>query len=191
MLSKALDDGLNCIHFHKVKQEELCILLRGYHTPEELYALLHYVVGYSHNFKNFVYEYYKEVCNVQDFAALANMNVRSFQRKFKEEFKVSAHDWLKERRAERILHDLRNTNKSFAEIAEDYGFSASSYFITFCKRYFGQTPKQLRLHSEALYSDSQGEPASPAEAGEALETGVSAESFRADAPLWESDSIKL
>lgn len=148
-------------------------------------------MGYSHNFKNFVYEYYKEVCNVQDFAALANMNVRSFQRKFKEEFKVSAHDWLKERRAERILHDLRNTNKSFAEIAEDYGFSASSYFITFCKRYFGQTPKQLRLHSEALYSDAQGEPASPSEAGEALETGVSAESFRADAPLRESDSIKL
>mgnify|MGYP002548413381 CR=1 FL=1 len=153
VLSRALDDGLNCIHFHKVKQEELCILLRGYHTPEELYALLHYVVGYSAHFKDFVYEYYKGICNVQDFASLANMSVRSFQRKFKAEFKRPAHEWLQERRAERVLHDLRNTNKTFAEIATDHGFSASSYLITFCKRYFGQTPMNLRTHSEAFSPD--------------------------------------
>lgn len=155
-MSRALDDGLNCIHFHKVKQEELCILLRGYHTPEELYALLHHVVGYSDNFKDFVFQYYQDVCNVQDFADLAHMSVRSFQRKFKEEFKRPVHEWLQERRAERILHDLRNTNKSVAEIAIDHGFSASSYLITFCKRYFGQTPLSLRRHSEALYPDFSG-----------------------------------
>ena len=59
-----MDDGLNCIHYHKVKQEELCILLRGYHAPEELYALLHYVVGYNDNFKDFIFQHYRDVCDV-------------------------------------------------------------------------------------------------------------------------------
>lgn len=156
-MSRALDDGLNCIHFHRIKQEELCILLRGYHTPEELYALLHFVIGYSDNFKDFVFQYYQDVYNVPDFADLANMSVRSFQRKFKAEFKRPVHEWLRERRAERILHDLRNTNKSIAEISTDHGFSASSYLITFCKRYFGQTPMNIRRHSkEVFYSDFHG-----------------------------------
>lgn len=155
-MSGALDDGLNCIHYHKVKQEELCILLRGYHTPEELYALLHHVVGYNDNFKDFIFEHYRDVCDVRGFAALANMSVRSFQRKFKAEFKRPVHEWLNERRAERILHEIRNTDKCIAEIAADYGFATPSYFTTFCKQYFGQTPTVLRRRSELLHSDSWG-----------------------------------
>lgn len=143
-LSQVLDDGLNCIHFHKIKQEELCILLRGYHSVGELYGLLNYVVGYNDNFKDFVFRHYKDVGDVRSLAGLANMSVRNFQRKFKSEFKRPVHEWLQERRAERILHEIRNTNKGISQIASDHGFASPSYFTTFCKQYFGLTPSALR-----------------------------------------------
>lgn len=143
-MSRYLVDGLNCLHYHKVKQEELCILLRSYHSPDELYTLLKSVVGNSDNFKDFVLQYYKRVSSVSGFAALANMSLRNFQRRFKTEFKCSAQQWLTDRRAEHILLDIRSTDKELAEIAVDYGFATPSYFTLFCKRYFGKTPSALR-----------------------------------------------
>ena len=143
-----LGEGLNCLHFHRLKQEELCILLRGYHSPEELYTLLKSVIGNSDNFKDFVLQNYLHVNDVGGFASLANMSIRNFQRKFKAEFKRPVREWLNERRAERILRDIRNTDKSIAEIAASYGFATSSYFTIFCKQYFGMTPSELRRGSK-------------------------------------------
>ena len=76
------------------------------------------------------------------------MSLRNFQRRFKIEFKRSAHEWLNDRRAERIFRDIRGTDKELAEIAVDYGFATSSYFTTFCKQYFGKTPSALRRQSD-------------------------------------------
>ena len=74
-LSHNLDEGLNCLHFHRLKQEELCILLRGYYSLEDLYILLKSVIGSSDNFKDFVLENYQHVNDVSDFALLAHMSV--------------------------------------------------------------------------------------------------------------------
>lgn len=104
--------------------------------------------GSSDNFKDFVLENYQHVNDVSDFALLAHMSVRNFQRKFKEEFKWPVREWLNERRAERILRDIRNTDKSIAEIATSYGFATASYFTVFCKQYFGMTPSELRRRSK-------------------------------------------
>lgn len=136
------------MHFHRLKQEELGILLRGYHSPEELYTLLKSVIGNSDNFKDFVLQNYLHVNEVSRFASLANMSIRNFQRKFKAEFKRPVREWLNERRAERILRDIRNTDKSIAEIAASYGFATSSYFTIFCKQYFSMTPSELRRGSK-------------------------------------------
>ncbi len=144
-LSHHLDQGLGCIHFHRIKQEELCILLRAYHSKEELYMLLESVIDTSGvDFKDFVLQNYLHMEDVNTFASLANMSLRTFQRRFKEEFGQPARKWINERRAECILRDLRNTDKSFSNIASCYGFVTLSYFSTFCKQYFGVTPLELR-----------------------------------------------
>lgn len=85
---------------------------------------------------------------MRGFASLANMSIRNFQRKFKAEFKRPVREWLNERRAKRILHNIRNTDRSIAEIAASYGFATSSYFTIFCKQYFGMTPSELRRGSK-------------------------------------------
>lgn len=126
----------------------MLILLRGYHSPEELFTLLKSVVSKSDDFKDFVFQNYREINDVRDFASLANMSVRNFQRKFRAEFKRSVREWLNERRAERILRDIRNTDKNIAEIAASCGFATSSYFTIFCKQYFGMTPSALRRESK-------------------------------------------
>ena len=118
----------------------MCILLRGYYSLEDLYILLKSVIGSSDNFKDFVLENYQHVNDVSDFALLAHMSVRNFQRKFKEEFKWPVREWL--------LRDIRNTDKSIAEIATSYGFATASYFTVFCKQYFGMTPSELRRRSK-------------------------------------------
>lgn len=143
-LSEYLDDGLNCAHFHKVKQEELCILLRCYYSPEELYTLLKFVIGNDDRFRDFVLRYYKDVNDVSAFAALAHMSVRNLQRRFKAEFKRPVLEWLNERRAEGILREICDTDTSISEIALNHGFTTQSYFTTFCKHYFGKTPLDLR-----------------------------------------------
>lgn len=117
------------------------------------------VIGNSDNFKDFVFQNYRDVNDVSSFALLANMSVRNFQRKFKAEFKRPVREWLNERRAERILRDIRNTDKNIAEIAVGYGFTSPSYFTIFCKQYFGMTPSELRRKSKFVSSkDSRGVP---------------------------------
>lgn len=151
-LFPSFEDGLNCLHYHKIKQEELYILLRGYHGSEDVYSLLHSAIGHNDNFKDFVFRSYKEVDDVSGFAALAHMSVRNFQRKFKSEFGCSVREWLIERRADSILWDIRGTDKRISDLASDYGFSTPSSFTSFCKRHFGHTPLELRRQPRSMSS---------------------------------------
>ena len=104
-------------------------MLRAYHSKEELYALFSGVLRRDNRFKQFVLQNYLKVADVNEFASLANMSVRSFQRKFKAEFGSSLRDWLLARKAERVLHELRTTDRSLIDIAMDFGFSAMSYLL--------------------------------------------------------------
>ena len=101
-----------------------------------------------------MFRHHKEVADVSEFAKLANMTVRSFQRHFKQEFSCSAREWMSERRAERILRELRTTDKELFEIATEFGFTAMSYFTAFCKKHLGMPPSELRgLRGQAKYGN--------------------------------------
>ena len=139
-----LAEGLNCVLFHEIKRRELFLLLRAYCAREDLFRLFFPLLGCRSGFYDFVFRHYKEVSNVSEFAELANMSLRNFQRRFKAEFSCSAREWLMTRKAEAILYELRFTRKDLMAIATDYGFSAMSYFATFCKHHLGMSPSGLR-----------------------------------------------
>ena len=143
-LDEVLGDGLNGIPFHELKRQEFLILLRVYYSKEELFGLFKAIIKHDNVFKRFILQNYTKVSDVNEFASLANMSVRSFQRKFKAEFKCSLRDWFLARRTEQVLHELRNTDRSLFDIAMDFGFSGMSYFTTFCKNNLGMTPSELR-----------------------------------------------
>ena len=140
----ALDEELYCIHYQELKRQELLLLLRLYHKAEELHGLFAAILHQNNAFKQFVFENYRHVNDVNEFASQANMSLRNFQRRFKAEFSCSAREWLIARRAESVRQELRATNKDLMTIATEYGFSSMSYFTSFCKNYFGMTPSEIR-----------------------------------------------
>lgn len=143
-LRHCLEDGLGCVHFLEMKMQELFILLRAYYNREELATFFYPLIGKNRDFQDFVYEHYRQVDSLNEFAALANTSVDTFKRRFKETFGEPAHKWITGRKAEHVYRDIALGILSFADIAEKYRFSSVSYLTTFCKQHLGKTPQQLR-----------------------------------------------
>ena len=140
----SLSAGLNCIHYHQIKREELFMYLRAGYTKEELAMFFSPVLGKNLDFKDFVLTHYKQIFDVREFAQKANMSQSTFNRRFKESFNDTALKWLLARKSESILNDIVKSDLTFAEISEKYRFSSPSYFVTFCKKHYGKTAAKLR-----------------------------------------------
>lgn len=140
-----------CHHFHDAKQQELFILLRAFYSPEELYDLLRSAIGREVGFKDFVLRHYAEISDVKTFAIQAKMSLATFQRKFKQEFGRPVSQWLTERRAERLLRELRNTDKNLSTIAQEMNFSSLNYLCVFCRQHFGMKPSEVRCAASVTF----------------------------------------
>lgn len=144
LLQDYLNDGLSCVHFHELKEQELFIILRAYYSKEELASFFYPLLGKDMDFKDFVLANYLSVSDISEFAQLGNLSVDTFKRRFKEVFGESVHKWITQRKSELIYRDLIMTNKPFADIALDYQMSSQAYLSTFCKQHFGKSPQELR-----------------------------------------------
>ena len=145
LVMHCLDDGLSCAHYHELKREEFFLLVRAYYSKEELAALFRPLLGIDHDFRRQVLEVCaKGCCDIAAMAGQLNMSTATFQRKFKQTFHETAGQWLLNRKAERIVCQLKTTSLSFDQICFENGFSSPAYFSNFCKRVFGKTPTQLR-----------------------------------------------
>lgn len=144
LIVMALSDGLSCTHYHQIKREELFMYLRAGYTREELAMFFSPIIGKDIEFKDFVLTHYKQIYDVKEFAEKANMSQSTFNRRFKETFNDTALKWLLARKSESILNDILKSDLSFIEISEKYHFSTPSYFVAFCKKYYGKTAAELR-----------------------------------------------
>lgn len=145
LVRHCLDDGLSCVHYHELKRAEFFQLLRAYYSKEELAALFCPLLGVDHDFRRQVLEAYARAdCDVATLAARLNLSTATFQRKFKQTFHETAGKWLLDRKAERIIRQLKTTSLTFDQICFENGFSSLAYFSNFCKRVFGKTPTELR-----------------------------------------------
>lgn len=148
-----LEDGLYSNVYITAKKQELFLLMLAYYTKEELAAFFSPLFCYNRKFEQMVIENYGAITDVKQFAALLNMPVTTFQRKFKKYFKTSVKQWLLDRKAEQMLNDIRNTNRSITDLSQRYDFSSVSYFSNFCKHYFGKTPTELRAENNTKDAD--------------------------------------
>lgn len=144
LLKCCLDDGLSCVHYHELKQKELFLMLRAYYTKEELATFFYPLLGKDMGFKDYVMANYLSIKDIPDFARQMNLGVDTFKRRFKEAFGEPAHKWISQRKSELIYRDLVVSEKTFTEIATEYGFSSQAYLSTFCKKYFDKSPQELR-----------------------------------------------
>lgn len=144
LLVDSLKEGLGCMHYHQIKRDELFLYLRAGYTKEELAQFFYPILGRDLDFKDFILTNSRKIFDVKDFAIQANMSLSTFNRRFKETFNDTAKNWLLMRKQEFVKRDVALSNLPFCEIAEKYQFSSTSYLVTFCKKYFGKTPNELR-----------------------------------------------
>jgi AraC-like DNA-binding protein len=138
-----LQQGVNCEHFHEMKQQEMMLILRWFYTKEQIAELFWPMIGNSLDFKALILENHNKVTNVSELAELAHMSRSSFDEAFKKEFCVPAGKWLLQRKAQHVLHRMSEPGVTLSDIMIKFDFSSPSQLTRFCKQHFGRTPSEI------------------------------------------------
>lgn len=136
-------EGFRCTYLHRLKQQELFMLIRCCYSQKEMIRFFYPLIGRQRNFQSKVFAYYREGLSVQDFADHFHMAPKSFTRRFKAEFGTTVYQWMLKQKANRIKLKLSIPGTTFADIIQDFQFADMSHFSKFCKGNFGCTPKEL------------------------------------------------
>lgn len=139
-----LEDGANCVHFHEIKLRELFWNIRFYYTKAEQAAFFYPILSNNHDFKKKVLNNYRKVRTVKELAWLCDCSLSSFKRKFLDEFREPASEWLQKQINNIIKYKLANGDVPIGIIAEELHFSSLPQFCRYCKRNFGYTPSEWR-----------------------------------------------
>lgn len=143
MLAYCLTGGLYCEQFHEMKHRELFFYLRGYYSKEEITELLYPIVERSMDFRAFVCKNFSRVESLDDLVRLSNMSKRTFFRKFKAEFNMTAYQWMLKQTVNTIIDEFSRPDVTPMDVAGKLGFNSISNFCNFCKRNVGYTPTEL------------------------------------------------
>jgi AraC-like DNA-binding protein len=138
-----IQQGVNCEHFHEMKQQEMFLILRWFYTREQISELFWPLIGNSLDFKALILENHNKVTNVNELAELARMSRSSFDETFKKEFGVPAGKWMSQRKAQRVLHYMSEPGATLSDIMIKLDFSSPSHLTRFCKQHFGRTPSEI------------------------------------------------
>lgn len=143
LTTAAMEKGLLCAHFQRIKQDIIFMELRGLYKKEELARMFAPLIGADDDFKSRVLEIYPGVSTIKELVRELQMSPATFKRKFNDSFNTSPKKWLIQKKKEKLFWDIVTTNLSIAEIAEKYGFTVN-YVTSFSKEHFGKTPTKLR-----------------------------------------------
>ena len=102
------------------------------------------LLEFTSSFEYFILKHHKQIKSVEEFAQLGGYSVTTFRRIFKAIFNEPAYEWMMKQRKESILYKLRYTDASISEICFGHGFESLSHFSNFCKKSFGDSPRNIR-----------------------------------------------
>lgn len=85
------------------------------------------------------HNYHKKIL-IEDLATMVNLSVRQFERRFKETFKTTSHQYIVKLRILKSCKMLLKGNITIAEIAINTGFYDQSAYTKSFKKYMGKTP---------------------------------------------------
>lgn len=137
-------DGLRCCEVMEAKLKEIFFVFAGYYKPEILGELLAPLLRKEVDFKEFVMMNHYRAKSVQELAELRGMDLRKFNKLFKETFNAPPYTWMLDQKADLIEERLADLTVSFKDIMEEFRFSSPSHFTVFCRRQFNRTPSQHR-----------------------------------------------
>ncbi len=136
-------DGVDSTQFHTLKLTELYIIFRQYYTTEECANLFYPIIGYNSEFESFVLDNYHVSVTIDDLVQKAKMSRSTFDRKFKETFRITPLKWIEEQTRQRIFSKASEPNVTVKDIMYEVDIYSQSQFTNLCKRLCGMPPSQL------------------------------------------------
>lgn len=138
-----LRNGVNCVHYHQIKEREFFICLRGFYTKQEVIALLYPIINRSMIFKSYVMLHYRQAMNVEDLIEQSDLGRTAFFEKFKETFGTTVKKWLTERTVVDVRFDAMRPDMTAKKLSDRYNFSSQSHFNTFCRKHYDCSATEL------------------------------------------------
>lgn len=132
--------------FWSLKHQELIYLLALYHQNEAVY-FFQSLQSEESTFKQLVLSRSITAKNCSELAASCGYHLKTFSKLFKEEFSQTVYQWLQDRKAKQIKELILQSDIPFKTIMFDFDFTSASHLNKFCKKYFGDTPTNLRQRS--------------------------------------------
>ena len=96
------------------------------------------------NFRSIVLSHLYSDLNLLDFAALTNMSLSTFRRRFRLVFGTTPKKFIQDKKMERAALLLKASKLSVTEICFEIGFNDLSSFIRSFKKCYSKTPTEFR-----------------------------------------------
>jgi len=144
------ESGVKCSQLYGFIAKELFVLLRLFYNDKELSSFFKPILNQDILFKDAVLKNYCKAHTATELAKMMNYSLQGFYKKFKSCFGMPVYEWMQEQKASLVLSELKDGVKPIKEIGLSHGFSTQARFYEFCKKYFGKTPKEIRLDGKSI-----------------------------------------
>lgn len=118
-----------------IKKVEFLHYMRKLYSEPELAQFMYGILSTYSDFKMGVYSNFTNSSNVEQLAESVFMTVKTFTRRFKQEFSMTPHDWIVEQRLYNLNNAIVNKGVPLEQLLMDFDFPSASAFRQFCKRY--------------------------------------------------------
>lgn len=120
---------------YNVKKVEYLHYMRQMYDEDDLAQFMFGILSTYSVFKMGVYSNFSNSINVEMLAESVYMTVKTFTRRFKQEFNMTPHDWILEQKLYNINNYIINRGMPVSALMEEFGFASMSALRQFCKRY--------------------------------------------------------
>lgn len=145
-----MDIGVRCKNYQNMKIMEILYMFRFFYAKEKLTAFFGPMLNRDTAFKGFVLSNWHLVSSIEELAGKANCHRDTFTRKFHKVMGTTPRQWMKERKAELIMRELKLSSKPLKQIAEELDFSSPAALNRFCKEQFNDTPAKIRSQQSGI-----------------------------------------
>lgn len=143
LLEVYIHSGVNCIHLHALKKDEVFLMLRWFYSREDVDLLFYPIFKHTCSFRSYVLDNFEKVSQVSELISASNLSKSVFYEKFKKEFGISPKKWLTDRLKEQIISRIQRPDVLAKDLMCEFNFSSPEYLNSFCKKEFGMTPSDL------------------------------------------------
>lgn len=140
-----LKQGVASEKLFNLKLDEVAACIEHNYSPQEITQLFYPIIARDSSFQNFIISNYSHRCNVAELINKSNLCKTIFYEKFKEEFGMTAKQWMLKQKMKLIEYMIDDQSMRIKDIIIDCGFSSHVQFYNFCQRHFNCTPTELKM----------------------------------------------